>query len=254
MNANIYKAIFRLDYPISYRIVDRLGEYLEFITNKTNEKPFTESNGALSMANHSIAHNSKIGDDVFTLNLDVKSCDAVIEFPKGLEISKLNKCPLFSLADEVIEKLEDGTKFKYDRIGFRVFLIIEETKLDFNQLRDYVWNCNKTFGDAIIGRYEQREDIGLVFEASAKDDEKIRYALGPYKEKESQRYFVLKNDVKEGLIFDIDIWQNKISLPKLKLVKSISSYQKTYDSIIIYTIKQMEGILKYDTSKDNKRE
>lgn len=240
MNAKIYKAIFRLDYPISYGIVDHLGEYLEFISNKTDQKPFSESKGTLDMIAHSIVNSCKIGNDVFTLNLSIKAFDAVIEFQNGIDFQKLAKCPLFSLADEVIEKLEEGNRFKYNRIGFRVFLIAEDSKLTFNGLRDIIWNCNTTFGDALKERYTERVDIALVYEAKSKDDERIRYQCGPYQEKEAAKYFSLKNDVKEGFIVDIDIWQGKVTLPKLKLVNFINDYQKIYDKMIQNTHEQLE--------------
>jgi hypothetical protein len=240
MNAKIYKAIFRLDYPISYRIFDHLGEYLEFISNKTDQPPFFESKGVLNIVSHSIVNNCKIGNDVFTLNLSIKDFDAVIEFQDGIDIKKLPKCPLFSLADEIIEKLEEGNRSKYDRVGFRVFLIAENSKLTFNGLRDRIWDCNSTFGDALLkDRYTEKEDIALVYEASSKNDEKIRYQCGPYQEKEVTKYFSLKNNIKEGFIADIDIWQSKVTLPKLKLVSFINEYQKIYDKIIKNTYEQL---------------
>jgi len=233
MNAKIYKAIFRLDYPMSYGIVDHLGEYLEFIQNKTDQEPFSKSIGRLNTVSHSISNDCKIGNDVFSLNLSIKSFDAVIEFQNGIDIKKLPKCPLFSLADEVIEKLEEGNRFKYDRIGFRVFLIAENPKFTFKGLLDLIWDCNSIFGDALLKeRYTEKEDIALVYEATSKDGEKIRYQCGPYQEKEATKRFSLKNDIKEGFIADIDIWQSKVTLPKLKLVSFINDYQKIYDKII----------------------
>jgi hypothetical protein len=245
MSAKIYKAIFRLDYPLSYSIVDRLGEYCEFINNKTAHEPFAESKGVIEMNRHLIIFDSKINDDRCVLNLDIKSFNSGIDFPKGCDISSLARFPLFSLADEVIEKLEQNSKIKYDRIGFRIFLLIEDEKLKFANLLDYIWDNNVIFTEAFKDHYPQRDDIGLVYEASAKDNEKIRLSLGPYQKQESKRYFSLENDVQEGIIFDIDISQTKINLPKLNLVKFIHKYQKTYEHFVGYTIEQFkkEGIL-----------
>ena len=56
--------------------------------------------------------------------------------------------------------------------------------------------------------------------------------LGPYQEKEKTKYFQLAGDIKEGIIMDLDIWQAKIELPKLKLRELVIGNQKIYDGMV----------------------
>ncbi|MCP4105076.1 MAG: hypothetical protein GY749_06005 [Desulfobacteraceae bacterium] len=225
----IFKTIFRLDFPPAYRILDKLGEYSELIHTKTDKEPFTKGIGNINLLQHSLSHTSKIGDDTFTINLDLKTFNSVIEFQDGLNIDKLVKVPLFGLADEIIEKLEDAYSSKYNRIGFRSFIISEKKEFNFIKLRDYIWNFNKTFGNALIDHFKEKLGIAISFESKSENEENIRFQLGPYQHNERIKYFSLKN---EGMIFDIDIWQSNISVPKLKSVEIIRNYQKIYKDLV----------------------
>lgn len=57
--------------------------------------------------------------------------------------------------------------------------------------------------------------------------------LGPYQNNERAKYFTLTNEIKEGMIFDIDIWQSNISIPKLKIVELLKSHQNIYKEVVI---------------------
>ncbi len=229
----IFKSIFRLDFPLAYKILDKLGEYLEIINDKTREKPFSAGKGNVNLLQHSLSHSAKVADDAFTLNLDLKTFNAVIEFQNGHDIDNLAKHPLFHFSDEVIEKLENEHSSKYERIGFRSHIIVQRDELNFSTLRDYIWNCNQIFGNPITDLFSKPHDIGVIFEAKKPDEsESIRVHLGPYHEREQSKYFVLNHAVKEGLIFDIDIWQTNVSIPHLKLVELIRSHQLVYHELV----------------------
>ena len=228
----IFKTIFRIDYPLAYRILDKLGEYAELIQLKTSAEPFTKGGTNINLLQHSLSHTAKIAENIFTLNLDLKTFNAIIEFQEGLASDKLVKIPLFKLADEIIEKLEDDHSSKYRRIGLRNYIIIEREEFDFIKLRDYIWGCNTVFGNALSGHFKEKQGIALIFESESENEDNIRLQLGSYQQSESVKYFSLNNEIKEGLIFDIDIWQSDISVPKLKLVNLINSYQKIYNEIV----------------------
>ncbi len=229
---------------MAYRILDKLGEYAELIQLKTSAEPFTKGSANINLLQHSLSHTAKIGENIFTLNLDLKTFNAIIEFQDGLDSDKLGKIPLFALADEIIEKLEDDHSSKYRRIGLRNYIIIEREEFDFIKLRDYIWGCNTVFGNALSGHFKEKQDIALIFESESENEDNIRLQLGPYQHAESVKYFSLNNEIKEGLIFDIDIWQSDISVPKLKLVNLINGYQKIYNEIVQKIETQIAEVLK----------
>lgn len=238
-----FKTIFRLDFPLAYRILDKLGEYLELIHIKTNQNPFSEGKGNVNLIEHSLSYNAKVADDIFSLNLDTKTFNAVIEYQGGSELNVLAKHPLFILADEVIEKLEKEHSSRYKRIGIRSYIIIQKKEFDFVKIRDYMWNSNKIFGDPLTSLFHTKYDIGVTFEAQSDNEEYIRVNLGPYHEREISKYFSLKNELKEGFIFDIDIWQGNISIPQIKLVELIHRYQKVYSELVSNIESQILGVL-----------
>lgn len=243
MAEKIFKTILRLDFPMVYRLYDKLGEYLELTHLITSEKPFIKGKGELNTLNHSMHNTSKIGEDIFTLNLDLKTFNTVVEFKDGLNISKLNKSPLFSLCSEFIKKLEDDNVIKYSRIGFRSFIVIERPEYKFDKLRDYIWKANQVFGDTLKDIFGQKNDIAIVFESKSDQDEDIRLTLGPYQQSETSKYFNLENNIKEGLILDVDIWQTKISVPMFNLDKLINRCQKVYSDLIENINLQLNGRL-----------
>lgn len=240
----VFKTIFRLDFPLAYKILDKLGEYLELINSRTNQPPFSDGKGNINLLQHALSHTAKVADDAFTLNLDLKTFNAVVEFQGGTDVDTLAKNPLFHFADEVIEKLEGEHSSKYKRIGVRSYIIVQREELNFIKLRDYIWECNKVFGEPLMHSFNLRHDIGVIFEAKSEDEEYIRVHLGPYQEREQSKYFALKNDVKEGLIFDIDIWQPNLSVPQLKLVELLRSHQKTYIELVQNIESQVLRVLK----------
>lgn len=228
----IYKTIFRLDYPLAYKILDNLGGYLEFIRKRTSQKPFSNGIGNINLLQHSLRHSGKVGDDPFTLNLDLKTFNAVLEINNGQEIGNLSKNPLFKLADDLIEYIEIEHSSNYERIGVRNYILIKDEKIKFNELNDYIWNCNKAFGYPLSQFFNQKQDIAVVFEAKSANDENIRIQLGPYKNEERPKYFSLNNEIEEGMILDIDIWQINVSLPKLKLETLVHRHEKIYNEVV----------------------
>ncbi|MBN1998947.1 hypothetical protein JW935_15415 [candidate division KSB1 bacterium] len=138
----------------------------------------------------------------------------------------------FNFQKILLKKLEEDHSTKYDRVGFRSFILFKKENLRFSKIRDHIWADNKTFGDPLAELFKEKQDIGVTFEAKSKDEHFLRIRLGPYHNEEKVKYFFLENNVDEGLIFDIDIWQTNISIPQLKLVEIIRTYQKYYTDII----------------------
>lgn len=227
----IFKTIFRLDFPVAYGILDKLGAYLEFLTSKTRQKPFEAIRTDIDLSQHSITCTAKVVNDFFNISLDLSTLSGFIEFQNGKNINGIAREPIFTLAEELIQKLEMQTNSKYDRIGLRSYIILQKEQLHFESIRDYFWQCNNLIGEILTGFYEVKNDIALAFEAKS-PTEFIRLNLGPYQSSEKNRYFSLKNDIKEGLLIDIDIWESNISIPDFKLVEMIRNHEKKYLDLI----------------------
>lgn len=243
MEVKVFKIIFRLDFPLAYRILDKLGEYLEVIKEKTEADPYKDGTGEINLLQHSLSFTSKIKNNIFSLNLNLKTFNSVVEFQDGINISEISKFPLFQFSDEIIEKLENDHNLKYDRIGIRSYIIMKNEEYTFSRLKDYIWNCNETFGVTIENDFEIKNDIGVIFESKSNNNENIRVCLGPYQKKEQGKYFSLENNIDEGLILDIDIWQSKCVIPKLKISTLINNHQKVYNNLIENIKKQLKGKL-----------
>lgn len=79
----IYKAIFRLDYPISYKVVDSLGSYLDFITQKLQKKPFKNFNNSIDFVLHALSSQAELEDgSICRFNISIKAIDVLVEFAR----------------------------------------------------------------------------------------------------------------------------------------------------------------------------
>jgi hypothetical protein len=81
--------------------------------------------------------------------------------------------------------------------------------------------------------------MGLVIESTSESGDNIRVSVGPYQEAEKMKYFSLAPGAKEGLIMDIDLWQNKISIPGFKLVDFIKHCQSVFHDLSTGTQKRL---------------
>jgi len=239
----VFKDIFRLDYPISYSLIDRFGEQLEFITQQTSEAPFKNFGGEFDIANHSITAKGQLNEDRTLIKLDVRTFHAVTEHKDGLEIEKVKKYPLFELADKIVERLEIKMVTEYERIGFRSWILVEEDSLKFDNILKYIVNSNNLFNNVVTKHFSDINDISLVIESKTSDDNYIRINLGPYQEAEVKKYFALTNSIKEGLIIDIDIWQVKVKIPGFKLTEFVKYTQNIcYNMVNDIKMKLLESL------------
>jgi hypothetical protein len=217
---NIFKSIIRIDYPLNYSLLDNLGQELEFIQQKTLEdKKFINSQGNIDLLNHSIRQSGKYKKDSYSLNLSLRTLDMIIIHSEGVEIEFLQSGKPIKLFGEMIKKLSVKT---FERIGFRFWVIIEHDNYKFDLIKEYISNSNKLFSDTIKKQFTEVSDIALVYESHSEQDN-TRISLGPYQEGEEKKYDFQSPNIKEGLIFDIDLWENKIKTPNFNLHTNLTS-------------------------------
>jgi hypothetical protein len=219
-----YKTIFRLDYDLSFRLLDYFGHITEVVHKATSVAPFSNTHTELNLAQNSFSTTARCGEDGFKFNLSLTTMNAVIEHSNGTDVSTLHNHPALKLADLVIKEFDEAALKKMKRVGFRTWLIYQGDDLKFSRLRDHFLKRNAPISSAVHKHFEMAEDFSATFESARKNSDNCRVAIGPYKEEEKAKYFSMPVTIKEGFMIDIDIWQNNCELPEFSVVKNSRHY------------------------------
>lgn len=228
MNVKIFKSIFRVDYQLSYKILDRLGQQLEEIVDRTKDKPFSESRGNIDLLNHAISSHGNIYDGKYILNLSINTFDGTIESSEGFEIDRYCKSPLFKLADDIISELDFKSFKRFNRIGFRSFLIIYGDDIKFDKVLNYFNRVNSPLVNIVEKSFSKVNDAGVILESFSEALGNLRLSIGPFGEKDQKQFFSEELACKEGIIIDLDWWNEKIEIPGIKISEIIRKCQDIY--------------------------
>jgi hypothetical protein len=151
---------------------------------------------------------------------------------QGSELASLARHQGIALADDVISQLSEGGLSKFDRLGFRNWVLIADSKYTFKRLLDYFVRKNKGLDSAISScLFSPTEDVGLVLESKNADNINLRVHTGPFQKSEAEKYFPFSSPIEEGLIIDIDLYEFKIDVPGFKMQSFVKDCQKTANSI-----------------------
>ena len=227
----IVKYVFRVDYPINYSLIDKLGEYLDYISHLTKKEPYTKVKNGIDVSSHIISSSGFIKEDKFIITLSLESFNGEIEFKDSTNFNDIIKCQLFNLVEDVIEKLKSSNN-EYKRIGLRIYVIDANENFKFDKILKYQLKLNESLISSVSKHIPEFNDIALTLESINDDKESIRINIGPYKAKENQKYFKLDPKIDEGLIIDLDAWQNKIIIPKFKIIEMIKQKINLYSRIL----------------------
>lgn len=244
----VYKTIFRLDYPLSYGLVDGLGHRLEFLmTNSQNKAPFTEVGGALNLGQqYSLVHHGHYGEhNRFSTTLGPKTFNSNIEHYKGCDLQELHSNALFKLCDKLIaDKAILSEESRFDRIGIRLWIIATDPKFTKPNILKYLCAKNDYASSVLKSESFNSDDIAITFESKHDDGTQVRVSIGPYSKVEIPKYFTLmvnpEVEVEEGLMFDIDISDYKIKVPGFNLSTFSRHKIRTIQSICEKTIESFK--------------
>jgi hypothetical protein len=235
-----YKTIIRIDYPLNYGLLDNLGQQLEFVHQKTlNDKDYTNSQGNVDFTKHSIAQIGNCKKDSYSLNLSLKTIDITINYNNGIELDNLINGKLFKLYGEMLKKI---SVTMFDRIGMRFWIVLENKKFQFENIKNYITKSTSLFSDVFTEQFSGISDVGLVYETFS-DHQNSRVSLGPYKAEEAAKYQFLNPEVKEGLILDIDIWESKLKTPEYNIKSNLISRLEMIKKIMSAVEEKMKGVL-----------
>jgi len=233
LKALAFKTIYRLDYPVSFGLVDHLGHYTQLVKEHSEKPAFTDVRSNLNLSNHTVTTAGKCGRDVFRFTLSLQTMNAVIEHEDGTSLSDLSAHPVIKLSDDVLRSLKESSFNKFERIGFRCFVLVQDTKFTFEKLKKHFIENFGEMSSALNRNFDMFEDIGVVFELmNSKNNDHTKISMGPYKKTEMEKYFSIKPDVEEGLIVDIDVWQKKSEIADLNLSKLSRHYFDTIKTTI----------------------
>jgi len=221
----VYKTIYRLDYPINYSMIDKLGLHADKIAQDA-KKMNLDLTFALNLPNHIVTASGHQDEDYFMITVTPQTVTGVIEHYSSCNLNDLHSHPVVQIGGNVIKEINHNNDTVFLRYGLRVLSISSEG-LCFESVLKNLAEKNKPQSDSLSSSEFNLTDIAMVLESvSENNDHNTRIQFGPYKQEENSRYFSLKVDkqpidigIKEGLIIDADIWQinNKIKdfdLPK----------------------------------------
>lgn len=212
---------------------------MDLVRKKTQDKPFSEVNSNINIIEHIITAGGLVDDEKFQITLSLSNFNGAVEFKNSTDFTDIGRCKLFPFVEEIIGKLE----FKntdYKRIGIRIFAIDTKEVFKFDRILKYILNSNSLFINSLSENLPTVNDTALTFESINDNKESFRLILGAYQEKEKKKYFTIDPDIKEGMIFDLDVWQSKISIQGFNLTNMIRQNIKLYSQILPKLSKNLE--------------
>lgn len=228
----IYKSIFRVDFPLNFSLMDRLGDEFQFMKSITSVEPYNGIQGNVDLNSRSIILHGAINKDKFTVNQTLNSFDYIVEYSEPTDISRLSSHPVLEFADKVVKRIGAACNDTFERIGFRSWIIVENENYKFENIKQQIEENNSSYCNLVNELFGKVSDIGLIVEAKGPDDGSIRINVGPYQHEEWIKYFSKDFNVVEGLIFDIDIFHTKIQMPDFDIKQFARNVRKTYERYV----------------------
>jgi hypothetical protein len=229
-----YKTICRLDYSPAFHLIDNLGKFAEFFHQETSKPPFSKAYTDVNLVGHSITGTVAIGEDRARINLALNSLDALAEHKVGFNIEKINDHPVFPVLEKLIAELERAGVTAFLRIGLRVWIVVERDEFSSENLLNFSTGLLKPVESVTVKNFGPTYDVGFIIESKSHQGSFLRTIFGPYdaSEKERTKYFSLNQEIGQGLILDVDFWQQKLEVPKF----SMTEYTKSAKISIINVV------------------
>jgi hypothetical protein len=238
----VFRTICRVDFPVTFTEIDRLGEHTQTLHERTIAAPFADVKNNLNILTHSTNSEGKVNGMPFKFNLSPKNLNFTIEYLDGLPIDSIASTPLFDLLAELLPKM--APKRVYERIGVRSFVLAGGTRLKFRSILDTLMNGLGSLREPLT-KGATLADVGITVEVDDRHMRHGRLHFGPYSAGEWVRYFEHQPSlaIEEGVIFDIDTSMAKLELPGLDLRKFVKGHQLMIAERVGGVIRGLEGVL-----------
>lgn len=227
----VYKYVFRLDYGPRFELLDSIGKLAAHVDRIRSDAPGGSVQTTVELNTEKITSAGELDGARYSLNLSVTSLDGVAEF-RGHGRSLGERIPLLQKAEGLLVPMGVST---FRRIGYRTFVLVTGGDLTFSRVRERIANQLRDPGasaatEALPG--SALDDMAIVLEAAA-GSQRIRVAYGPYRQREFRKYFSESPPVEEGMIFDIDVSQEQVELPSLKLERFARSAEERNHAMVV---------------------
>lgn len=238
-DVRVFKTVFRVDFPTKFALLDRIGATADLIQGFVRRDPFKDVSMAVDVVGQSVTATGKMGEHSFRLHQTLASVDGTVEFTKpGLPLGA-SVPALLELAESVVSSIDVA---KFARIGYRAWLLAEGPDLKFQAILNEM-NTRAGFLNVALSQVGTSTDIAYTVEAALRFDgpEHLRLSTGPYRNVEHKKYFSRDPDVTEGLILDMDAWQNALEMPNPNLRRFGSQAEKTFSKIAASVVDSFRG-------------
>jgi hypothetical protein len=235
--ARIFRSIYRLDFPPSFALVDRMGEYAAFMAEEVGVNPLLQKKGTrLDLLNHVVTSNLTAGEDRAALSLTLNSFDLQVDYKVGNALGEAHKHATVEFATELFRKIQGLPIRSLERIGIRHWILVEDDKFEFSQIRDLIVDLLRPVRSAIATSFPTIEDVAAIFEACTDDGTHSRTILGPYRKAERERHFPWAEggtaEIDQALIVDVDLWQSKMEIPAFSISATAKTFEKMAHSVV----------------------
>jgi hypothetical protein len=218
MGVKAFRIIFRLDFPIRFKLADDLGRILDMVQKITSKAPFKQpTTNKYEIVGQQITNEGVVEGHKYNIVLSPTFLTGEMHFQDGIQLSNLSSLELFKLADEVLGMF-DKDDFTFNRIGLRVFAISGNSKFTFQKVHGILENKNDYLHSEAKKVINTSYDMAIVAELKNEADN-IRITFGPYHKREYKKYFNTDPGIQESIILDIDLWQEKTNVPEFRMKK-----------------------------------
>jgi hypothetical protein len=217
MPMSVFKLIIRLDFPIVYEILDRIGTCCA-ILNRGRED-FWQAAGMLAGGSGALA-NYRSNDEYRHISIEATAFIILWESYPGIDLSKLLTVDTFQKFDEMFA--EFSKIFAVDRInraGFRILATSENNggKNDrFEKAKGFIAGEQVNLIQKNLGMIN---NLAVTFEGTTESKSQYRLSYGPYSQDEPFKYYerlVVPNNSRKNtdgyFTFDLDLFETMISL------------------------------------------
>ncbi|MBL8028242.1 MAG: hypothetical protein JNL74_17595 [Fibrobacteres bacterium] len=227
----LYKTVFRLDFAPCFALGHKLGEQLDFLSEKTSCPPYTQQKRFPDFLNNQIQLfastelNNELKDQ-FNISFNIQNINGEQHYRGGRSVSSAVSSELFSLTDSLLDNLHEKCPTFFTRIGIRFFVLLSGDPYSFAKLHNLFRDSNKFIDKATSSTFDVPMDVALTWEAKNKKEDHVRLVCGPYSKSEYRKFFLIEPPIEDGLLLDVDIWQSNISLPGFKITEQCRRFQK----------------------------
>lgn len=213
-----FRVIFRLDYDPHYEMIDSLGKTMKIITSETfdGEKFLPDLLERQQGFGVAAQHKNPKTNETRILAIEPGAIHGSFDVVEGLDGSYLKEFKIYTKLIKIVNEARKAYEINMlNRSGVRSYFLDNVENIEvlskFNSLIDY------NFFTRVKDTLGEVTDSGIAFDGENADGIKYHLKLGPYNQKEADKYFPNTHKFMDSIedynvIADIDLYQNNFEL------------------------------------------